>query len=466
MVKQVHDADVHIIISVWPRFDLGLANLAELEKAGAAFSAGLSERLSQGPGQMVRSVQSRRAAASTGSSFPKNFSRAALTAGGWTRAKPELGGKWGEMRDLTTGAGPGAKVFNAYPLMHSTGVYQGQRAETSDKRVFILTRSAYAGQQRNAAVTWSGDTQGDWEIFRKQIPAGLNFVATRHSVLEHRHRRLLRRRSGRSEIRRAVHALVPVRRVLPDVPRARHGQAQGDVAIRRGHAEDLDRLRPTALPSAAVHLFRFLEGDERRLHDDAPAGDGFPHGRERLQHPRSIPLRPGADGLPGHQGRRREAQRLSAGGRVVDRLLDGQDLSPADKRSTPLRRLKPCRCSCAPVRSFLTGPAIQYAAQKRPIRSNCASIAARTAAFTLYEDEGDNYNYEKGAYATIPIQWNEAKQTLTIGERRGEFPGMLKQRTFRIVWVSPGNGAGIPSAATPDAEVSYNGTALDVRAKN
>src|SRR5262249_49895210 len=66
-------------------------------------------------------------------------------------------------------------VFNAYPLMHSTGIYQGQRAQTSDKRVVILTRSAYAGQQRNSAITWSGDIGGTWQVFRNQIPAGLNF---------------------------------------------------------------------------------------------------------------------------------------------------------------------------------------------------------------------------------------------------------------------------------------------------
>ena len=71
--------------------------------------------------------------------------------------------------------GPGARVFNAYPLMTTSAVYQGQRAESSDKRVLILTRSAYAGQQRNAAITWSGDIHGKWDVFANQIPAGINF---------------------------------------------------------------------------------------------------------------------------------------------------------------------------------------------------------------------------------------------------------------------------------------------------
>ena len=87
----------------------------------------------------------------------------------------ELGGKWGEFRAFQTAAGPGAEVFNAYPLLHTTGIYQGQRAQTDEKRVVILTRSAYAGQQRNSAITWSGDIRGNWSVFAKQIPAGLNF---------------------------------------------------------------------------------------------------------------------------------------------------------------------------------------------------------------------------------------------------------------------------------------------------
>jgi alpha-D-xyloside xylohydrolase len=111
------------------------------------------------------------------------------------------------------------------------------------------------------------------------------------------------------------------------------------------------------------------------------------------------------------------------------------------------------------------GPAIEYASQSAdPIELRV--YRGVDGAFTLYEDEGDNYNYEKGACATIPIQWNEAKQTLTIGKRQGKFPGMLKQRTFRVVWVSPGHGAGISATTTTDAVVKYDGTALNVRARN
>jgi len=81
----------------------------------------------------------------------------------------------------------------------------------------------------------------------------------------------------------------------------------------------------------------------------------------------------------------------------------------------------------------------------------------------MYEDEGDSYRYEKGTFATIPIQWKESTQTLTIGDRAGEFPGMLKERTFRIVWVRPGKGVGPLAEAAADAEVHYAGKAMDIR---
>ena len=84
-------------------------------------------------------------------------------------------------------------------------------------------------------------------------------------------------------------------------------------------------------------------------------------------------------------------------------------------------------------------------------------------AFTLYEDEGDNYDYEKGAYATIPITWNERTQTLTLGARQGTFPGMLARRTFRVVWVKPSQGTGLDVTPSPDRVVSYAGKPVTLR---
>ena len=83
-------------------------------------------------------------------------------------------------------------------------------------------------------------------------------------------------------------------------------------------------------------------------------------------------------------------------------------------------------------------------------------------SFTLYEDENDNYDYETGSYATIPFTWNDATQTLTIGQRQGSFPGMLVNRTFNIVWVSSGHGTGISNTGAPDIVVPYNGQMTNI----
>ncbi len=97
------------------------------------------------------------------------------------------------------------------------------------------------------------------------------------------------------------------------------------------------------------------------------------------------------------------------------------------------------------------GPFLQYSSEKPADPIRAAHLSRADGKFTLYEDEHDNYDYEKGKYATIPISWNEAKGALIIGKRAGEFPGMLKERTFNVVFVSPNHGAGIPVTETPDA---------------
>ena len=109
------------------------------------------------------------------------------------------------------------------------------------------------------------------------------------------------------------------------------------------------------------------------------------------------------------------------------------------------------------------GPFLQYSSEKPADPIEMRIYRGANGKFTLYEDQGDNYDYEKGKYATIPISWNDAKRALEIGKRSGEFPGMLKERTFNIVFVSPNHGAGIPVTEKPDAVVHYNGKAVAVK---
>jgi alpha-D-xyloside xylohydrolase len=112
------------------------------------------------------------------------------------------------------------------------------------------------------------------------------------------------------------------------------------------------------------------------------------------------------------------------------------------------------------------GPELQYSTEKPEDPIELRVYAGANGSFTLYEDENDTYDYEKGAYATIPLVWDDAARTLTIGARTGKFPGMLETRTFRIVFVVEGHGTGIGAPGDsdqPDKIVTYSGAQIVVR---
>jgi alpha-D-xyloside xylohydrolase len=103
------------------------------------------------------------------------------------------------------------------------------------------------------------------------------------------------------------------------------------------------------------------------------------------------------------------------------------------------------------------GPDVEYATEKPADPIELRVYTGADGKFTLYEDENDNYDYEEGVHATIPIVWDDANRRLAIGERHGKFPDMLEQRVFRVVFVSEGHGAGIGPTPQPDKIVEYSG---------
>ena len=192
-----------------------------------------------------------------------------------------------------TALGSGARMANAYVVASSQTFYEGQRTADPEKRVFILTRSAFAGSQRYAAATWSGDVSSDWDSLRRQVPAGLNmalsgmpwwttdiggFTAAAQVVAAGPEAR------GRRGVARALHPLVPVRDLLPAAARARRVPVPRDVELRRPRAPRLPqpaRFRPAPLPHAALHLLARRGGDAPRRDADAAARRGVPPGPRR-----------------------------------------------------------------------------------------------------------------------------------------------------------------------------------------
>jgi alpha-D-xyloside xylohydrolase len=109
------------------------------------------------------------------------------------------------------------------------------------------------------------------------------------------------------------------------------------------------------------------------------------------------------------------------------------------------------------------GPDVEYASAKAADPLEVRVYAGADGDFTLYEDENDTYHYEKGVYATIPLHWDNGSRTLTIGDRKGEFPGMLQSRSFHVIFVRKGRGTGVEPSGKADRVVEYSGKALQVR---
>jgi alpha-D-xyloside xylohydrolase len=459
MMRDLHAENVHALISVWAKFDVDSPNADELRKAGGLYSQVIPYVFPPGKGQWYDAFNP-----VARNLYWRQISRPLFADGldGWwlDASEPELSGNWGEYRDFKTAAGSGAKVFNAYPLLHTTGVYEGQRAEHSDQRVFILTRSAYAGQQRNAAVTWSGDIHGTWDVFARQIPAGLNFSL---SGIPYWNTDTGGFFSGKPSDPKYAELFTRWFQFSAFCPMFRvHGTGNAKEMWHFNEATQkilihYDQLRYHLLPyiysvawkvtSEGYTMMRPLVMDFRHDTNTFNIADQFLLGPALLVNPviepgansRNVYLPAGANWTDFWTGQ------TYAGGQTISAVAPIETMPLFARAGSIL----PC------------GPAIEYAMQSvDPMELRVYRGA--DGAFALYEDEGDNYHYEKGIHATIPISWDEAKHTLTIGKRQGHFPGMLKRRTFRIVWVSPDHGTGIPSTEKADAVVSYNGSELKI----
>jgi alpha-D-xyloside xylohydrolase len=461
LMSDLHAENAHLLISVWAKFDLDSPNANELRSAGALYQQVIPYVYPPGKGQWYDAFNP-----TARQVYWRQLSKELFAFGidGWwlDASEPELSGNWGEFRNYTTAAGPGAKVFNAYPLMHTSGVYAGQRAQNPEKRVFILTRSAYAGQQRNAAVTWSGDIQGTWDVFAKQIPAGLNFSLSGipywntdtggffgGDPANPAYAELFTRWFQFS-------AFCPMLRVHGDGPPKEMWRF--DSATQKTLA-DYDQLRYHLLPyiyslswrvtTAGYSLMRGLVMDFREDPKVHNISDQYMFGPALMAAPVT---KPGAVSRKVY---------LPAGTIWTD-FWTGKTYAGNQEIEAP----SPIATMPLFVRAgsiIPYGPSVEYAMEKTdPIELRVYRGA--DGGFTLYEDEGDNYNYEKGAYATIPIAWNESTHTLKIGKRKGNFAGMPAEHTFRIVWVSPDHGTGIQSTDQADLVIRYRGEALAIPA--
>ncbi len=375
-----------------------------------------------------------------------------------------------------TALGSGSRVLNAYSLVNSEAVYEGQRQAAPDQRVFILTRSAFAGQQRYAAATWSGDITSTWTAFRAQIPAGLSFslsgipywttdiggfsvpgrFATNNPKPED------------AEEWRELNArwfqfgtFCPLLRVHGQYPYREMWHLGGDSHPAYQAELKFDRLRYRMLPylySTAGEITQHAGTMMRALVMDFPGdakartiGDQYMFGPAFLVSP-----------VTTYRARKRTVY-LPAGSLWYDfwtgRALPGGQQIEADAPYDSL----PLHMRAGSIVPF--GPELQYTSEKPADPITLYVYAGANGAFSLYEDDGTSYAYERGGFSRIPLRWNDATATLTIGAREGSFPGMLRDRTFQIVVVSNSKPLGFSFTPAPDRTVRYNGSAVDVPLK-
>ncbi len=453
MVEELHAMNARLMLSVWSKIDPN-------SELGRAFA----EKGYYIPGTQWVDFFNPDAAAF----YWKNFSEKLLSLGidAWWQDATEP-----ENDDLVgrkTHVGPGEKMRLIYPLFVTKTVYEGLRQDRPDQRVFILTRSAFLGQQRYAAATWSGDVGNSWETLRRQVPAGLNFVAAGMPYWTTDTGGFFRPGGGQYQDKGFHERFIRWFQYSTFCPLQRvHGYQTDTEFWRYGPEVEQEAKRYLDL---RYRLFPYIYSEAARMTFEGttlmrPLVMDFAGDETALKQSYEYMFGPAflvAPVLaPGMKEWNVYLPENDAGwidfwtGKKLDGGQQVQAASPLDQIPLHVRA-----GSIVPL-----GPKQQYVGEKPSDPIELRVYTGADGHFALYEDEGDNYDYEKGDHAIIPIQWNEEPQTLVIGKRKGTFPGMLNNRTFHVVWVSPDHGIGIDPTEQPDAVVQYTGQAVTVAVK-
>lgn len=479
-IKAIHDLHAHLMISVWPKFYPGTKNFEEMHSRGFLYELNLKEGLRD----WVRFPYTFYDAfnAEARKMFWEQMNRELFSKkvdAWWMDATepdllpvPTLDGTLTHMNP--TALGPASRVLNAYPLLQSRGVYEGQRSVAPEQRVFILTRSAYAGQQRYAAAAWSGDITSTWSAMAKQVPAGLSFSISGmpYWTMDTGGFAVQRRFSHKPQAPADAEewnemnarwfefcTFAPFLRVHGEAPYREMWEYGGDESPAYQAMLKSDKLRYAMLPyvysvAGDVTLsggtfMRPLVMDFRADRKAREVTDQFMFGPAFLVSPvTAYKARTRAVYLPATQGGWYEfwTGKWAEGGRTID--------APAPYDAMPLH------VRAGSIIPF--GPVEQYTGEKPADPLTLYVYGGRDGEFSLYEDDGLTYGYEKGAFARIPIKWDDAGRKLTIGERRGKYPGMLETRTMRVVLVTKEHEAAFSHEVTGAKEVPYEGKAVTV----
>jgi alpha-D-xyloside xylohydrolase len=467
MIDTLHKEHFHLMVSVWPYFRPGSPTYDDFDRKGWFIAKTVTGGFHP-VGQALYDATDPAARKQYWSNINAGLFQHGVDAWWLDTDEPETEGRADNILvDHRIALGSGARYANIFPLFHAGGVSEGQQAESEQKRVFILSRSAYAGSQRYGVTAWSGDVLSDWLTFQRQISAGLNYsisgmpywttdiggFISGGNLADPNFRELFVRwfQFG---------AFSPVFRV--------HGTRNPDENELWSYGPDAqkilvdyDTLRYRLLPyiyseawqvtSNHGTLMRPLVMDWRDDVNAQNTADEYLFGPALLVSPVYT------------QGATSRSVYLPQS--IWYDFWTGEKMSAAQhglriNADAPLAKL-PLYVRAGSIVPF--GPSMEWATEKLADPIELRIYPGADGDFTLYEDENDNYNYVKGAHATIDLHWNDAAKTLTLGPREGSFPGMLATRTFKVVIVSKDHGTGIGETAQPNTTITYKGDKLDVK---
>lgn len=481
MIDDLHKKyNAKIMISVWPKFYEGIPAYSYFNEKGWLYKRNIADRQRDWIGQGYTST------------FYDAFNKEARE-GFWKLIHDKLYTKkidawWMDASEpdilsnvspdrrkeqmSPTAIGTAAEFLNAYPLQNAKGIYEGQRGADSNRRVYLLTRSGYSGSQRYAATIWSGDIASRWEDMKAQISAGLNFSLSglpywtmdvggfsvekrfeKPSTADlEEWRELLTRwhQFGTFVPIFRSHGQFPVREMYNTAPQD-HTAYKSMVYYNQLRY----RLLPYIYTLAGEAYYRngtimralvFDFGNDSKVKD---IGDQYMFGPSLLINPvyqykamsRTVYLPAGQGWYDLYTGV------FAEGGQTIIAAADYERMPVFVKAG-----------AIVPA-----GPMLQYTGEKPADPITLYVYEGKDGHFSLYEDEGTNYDYEKGQYAQIEMSYDDAAKTLTIEDRKGTFAGMLTQRTFYIRYITRKNPAGIDFAEKTGKKVSYKGKKAVVR---
>jgi alpha-D-xyloside xylohydrolase len=479
MVDELHRANVHAMISIWPVFGSGTANFNAMKANGFLTSITWDNFVTKTFDTYYDAHNPK-----ARDLYWKQASDSLVTRYGWDawwvdQCEPDNGALLDERRQATFSVGRGIDYFNTFSLEHTKGLYKGWRKDIKGKRAFFLVRQAFAGQQRNAATLWSSDITSTFQSLRNQVPQGLNACASGIPYWTSDIGGYISRVSpdgipdwkdpgSRDLFTRWFQfgVFCPVFRIHGKGERALFSD-NWDVKTKEVLLK-FDKLRYRLLPyiyslagkvnTENYTMMRSLLFDFRTDPNVYNIPDQYMFGPAFLVNPVTSQLYSGTNA--GKKGTSRKVY-LPAGSKWYNfwtgETADGGQTINAD---APIDIL-PLYVKAGSI--IPMGPAVEYATQQPGAPIELRIYPGANGSFKIYEDEGDNYNYEKGQSATYNLGWDDKARTLTISGTKGSFPGMIKTRKFNIVIVKSDHGVNTEITQGFDKTVQYRGKMISVK---